>query len=41
MGTESIALSQVGPVVVAQADDVDLDGLGPVLSTSKGAAIPS
>src|SRR3954462_1709524 len=34
------ALSEVGPVVVAQADDVDLGGLGPVLSHLEGGGDP-
>jgi hypothetical protein len=34
------ALSEVGPVVVAQADDADLGGLGPVLSHLEGGGDP-
>jgi hypothetical protein len=34
------ALSEVGPVVVAQADDIDLGGLGPILADLEGGGDP-
>src|SRR3954447_26583177 len=34
------ALAEVGPAVVAQADDVDLGGLGPVLAEFEGGGDP-
>ena len=34
------ALAEVGPAVVAQADDVDLGGLGPVLADFEGGGDP-
>jgi hypothetical protein len=34
------ALAEVGPAVVAQADDVDLGGLGPVPADFEGGGDP-